>query len=233
MPFNLLLFPLVGGFYIITRLEYYKYINQRQDRQTIFFNSVLIGIPLLLCSFIICTLFTALFGASIDVVKQYFPIKDQYFGTAVVSFLLALTITWVSNKIINEEEAIATAMKKIGNELERLFLFSITHQQLIQLTLSDHKVYIGWAELLPEPKHSAFVRIIPALSGYRDDKRILHITTRYTDVYSDYIKRGEIKSIDELEMGLVIKVEEILSATRFDIEVFEKFEELAPAESSQ
>ena len=44
MPFNLLLFPLVGGYYILIRFEYFRYIQYRLESQRININ--LNGLPL-------------------------------------------------------------------------------------------------------------------------------------------------------------------------------------------
>lgn len=55
----------------------------------------------------------------------------------------------------------------------------------------------------------------------------------YTIVYSEYIKQTKIKAIDELEMNLLIKVDEIISASRFDWGIFEKFELLRQAGNKQ
>ena len=42
MPFNLLLLPLVGGYYLLVTSRFTKYIHQRIDRQRPIFNSALV-----------------------------------------------------------------------------------------------------------------------------------------------------------------------------------------------
>lgn len=79
MPFNLLLFPIVGGYYIITRLERFKYINQRLDRQMILFNSIIVGVALLVTSFVICALCTFWFPDQVYFLKHHSPIKQEFF----------------------------------------------------------------------------------------------------------------------------------------------------------
>jgi len=224
MPFNLLLFPIVGGYFIITRLEHFKYINQRLDRQMILFNSIIVGTALLIGSYIICTSCSYVFPDQVHFLKHNSPIKQEFFGTSLVSFLIALPITWIGNSIINEEAAIASAIDRIGSELEKLFKYSCFEQELVQITLKNDKVYVGWVEVLPKPQVSPYVTILPVLSGYRDEKKNLHITTSYLTVYADYIKQGQIKAVEDLDIHLVVQVDEIITATRFDYEVFEKFE---------
>ena len=53
MPFNLLLLPLVGGYYLLVTSRFTKYIHQRIDRQRLIFNSVLVGIALIGLSIIV------------------------------------------------------------------------------------------------------------------------------------------------------------------------------------
>jgi hypothetical protein len=224
MPFNLLLFPIVGGFFIITRLERFKYINQRLDRQMILFNSILVGMALLVTAYIVCTLCTMMIPDHVYFLKHHSPIKQEYFGTSLVSFLLAFPITWIANAIIKEEEAIGSAIDRIGSELEKLFKYSCDAREPLQMTLKNGKVYVGWVQFLPKPQASPYVTIIPVLSGYRDEKQHLHITTTYIEIYAQYMREGLIQGVEDLDVFLVIQVDEILTATRFDFEMFEKFE---------
>lgn len=53
MPFNLLLFPLVGGYYILSRFEYLRYVQYRLESQRVLLNSAFAGILLLTGCFIL------------------------------------------------------------------------------------------------------------------------------------------------------------------------------------
>lgn len=147
----------------------------------------------------------------------------------MVSFLLAFPITWIGNAIIDEEEAIASAIDRIGSELEKLFKYSCFEQELVQITLKNDKVYVGWVQFLPKPQASPYVTILPVLSGYRDKKKSLHITTTYTEIYAEYTRAGQIQAVQDLDVYLVIQVNEILTATRFDYDMFERFEKAEQA----
>ena len=219
-----MIFPLIGGYYIITRLEKYAYINQRLGDQAILFNSILMGIPLLIISLSLSGLFTIFFEDEVKLLKGFFPLKEKYVGTCFLSFILAVGGTFIWNKFIKESRAIATAVQRIGNELELLFAISVSDSQLIQITLNNDKVYVGWVEIIPKPNETQFVKIIPLLSGYRDDKKELKLMTDYSRVYADYIQRGRIRDIKELEMNLVVRVSEIVTASKFDFEIWEQFE---------
>jgi hypothetical protein len=217
---------LVGGYYVVTRLERFKYLNQRLSGQHIVFNAIIAGVPLLVISLLISGGLTYFFEDKVSWVKSFFPIKDQYFGTCVLSFFLAVVGTGFSNRFIDETESIYRSIVRIGNELELLFAESCLYNELIQITLKSDKVYIGWVGVLPEPSQCLYIQLIPLLSGYRDDKKELIITTDYSQVYSEYIRKGQIKNIDELEMNLVLPVNEIVSASRFDFDIFERFQSM-------
>ena len=46
MPWNLLLLNLVAGYYLLTRSHYFKFEQQRLDRQRLIFESILLGVAL-------------------------------------------------------------------------------------------------------------------------------------------------------------------------------------------
>jgi hypothetical protein len=50
MPFNLLILPLVGGYYVIANSEWYKYKTQRLHNERLLFNSVLAEVVLIIIS---------------------------------------------------------------------------------------------------------------------------------------------------------------------------------------
>jgi hypothetical protein len=151
------------------------------------------------------------------------PIKDDFFGTCLLSVLISFFYTKIRNYYIDETKAIYQAIEKSGSELELLVAYSCSESKLIQLTLKNDKVYIGWAEVLPKPSHCPYIQLIPLFSGYRDEKKELVIVTDYSLVYSELIQKGKIKDIQELKMNLVIQSNEIISASRFDFEIFESF----------
>jgi hypothetical protein len=224
IPINLLLFPLVGGYYITTRSESSKFISQRLSSQSIIFNAILVGIPLMAVSLIITTAITYIFPTHVEWVRlNVFPIKDDFFGTCLLSVCISFSYTKIKNHFIDETEAIHLAIEKSGSELELLVSYSFKESKLIQLTLKNDKVYIGWAEVLPKPSHCPYIQLVPLFSGFRDEKKELVIVTNYSLVYSELIQKGKIKDIQELKMNLVIQSNEIISASRFDFEIFENF----------
>lgn len=224
MPFNLLLFPLVGGYYLIVRFNKIRYIHQRLERQKLLFNSVIAGTFLLIISFGITFFFEKIFTLQAEQIAKYFPITFPYFGTTLISFFLGIVIAEVGNLFTDNTRSISDSIDVIGNELELLLKVSFNEDQLVQITLKNDKFYVGWVLTLPIPQQSSYIKILPAFSGYRspENKRLV-FTTQYLNVYSTYIQEGRITSLEDLNVNLIIRIDEIITASRFNIEMYERF----------
>lgn len=226
MPFNLLLFPLVAGYYLLIRFEYFRYIQQRLDRQRLLFNSVLLGIFILLITFFIRSVAETLFPNLIERLYTYLPVKTQFFGTTACSLLISILFVEITNLLIKREKAIKYSIKHIGNELQLLLKFSFTESKLLQFTMDTGKFYIGWVKEMPLPGISEYVSIVPAFSGYRGDMKELVFTTQYLSVYATYIEEGAIQTIDDLNMDLILTVDSIVTVSYFDIEMYKRFDSM-------
>lgn len=224
MPFNLLLFPLVGGYYLIIRFKKLRYIHQRLERQKLLFNAVIAGTFLLIVSYTITSLLRYYFSEKVDSLQDTFQITIPYFGTTILSFFLGIVIAEVGNLFIDNTKAISDSIDLIGNELEVLLKISFNDDQLVQITLKNDKFYVGWVLTLPIPQQSSYIKILPAFSGYRsqENKRLV-FTTQYLNVYSTYIQQGRIMSLEDLNVNLIIRIDEIITASKFDIEMYERF----------
>ena len=227
MPFNLLLFPLIGGYYFLINSRYFKYYHQRIDRQKLIFNSILLGILFVTLAFVFTSLFDFLFPAFISSLKALLPIEEPYTGTTLLSLGLAIGSAHISNLFVSDVKAIAQSIRKIGNELEILIQSSFEEKIMIQFTMKSDKIYVGWASELPKPQKSDYISIMPALSGYRDEKtKEIKFTTSYVDLYDTFINEGKIEDLDKLNFQLILSKSEIVTANRFDLEIYDLFNRL-------
>ncbi|WP_224972370.1 MULTISPECIES: hypothetical protein [Acinetobacter] len=101
------------------------------------------------------------------------------------------------------------------NPLDALFIKSYEQSQDIMLNMSDRKVYIGFVMTLSEPNEfqslAQEIAIFPLKSGYRDkDNLTVTITTNY--------KREDA-------LFIILRREEILSATIYDKNIFQNFQQ--------
>jgi hypothetical protein len=139
MPFNLLLFPLVGGYYILIRFEYFRYIQYRLESQRILLNSAFIGIILLVACFLFRALANYYFPSFIHYLGNHMPIKEVYFGTTSFSLVAAIGFTEIANLFVDRKKAIKKSLEKAGNELELLMSASFFDAHLLQFTMDSGK----------------------------------------------------------------------------------------------
>jgi len=131
----------------------------------------------------------------------------------------------VGNKVIQLKKGgyrncISHAIKRHGSELEKLFRTSAKTGVLMQITLKNNKVYIGFSNVLPVPKESDFLIITPLLSGYRESEtKLLKFTTDYFDVIDSFVDN----TANDYNIDVLIRKDEILTASLFDYRVYEFF----------
>lgn len=113
-----------------------------------------------------------------------------------------------------------------NNDFEKLIARSAYFSMPILFTLDGGKVYVGWAVRGPNPaEERTAVRILPLLSGYRDDQQIVRFTTEYLKVI-DKASSPDTPELNHLEIGdfeVVMKYDSITSSHLFDLEAYEEF----------
>ena len=161
----------------------------------------------------------------IPFIHGYFPIKTPFIGTTFFSFLIAVLITEIGNLTFcrDPKRQIEKAIKVVGNELELLLRSSFKDAKLLEFTLDTDKFYIAWVKELPIPTVSNYIRVIPVFSGYRDVQKKLIFTTHYLDVYSEYVEEVKFQSLYELDVDLIITLDNLVTVSYFDIEMYERF----------
>ncbi|MFW0717976.1 hypothetical protein [Pedobacter sp. N23S346] len=223
MPFNLLLFPLVGGYYILIRFRYLRYVQYRLENQRVLLNSAFAGIMLLGVCFLLRALLIAIFPETVAYLSGLLPIRTPYFGTTSLSLFVAVAATEFANLFINRLKAIKRAISTSGNEFELLLSSSFFDAHLLQFTMDSGKFYIGWVKELPKPFTTSYIRITPAFSGYRNNDKELVFTTQYLTVYASYIEDGSVANTNELKTDLVLKADKINSISFFDMDMYNRF----------
>jgi hypothetical protein len=197
MPYNLLLLPICAGYFILVYSVFFKYNSQRFQQRRLLFESVIAAIIIISISFVIRTIMDLICPSlTINIVKflRIIPIqKVDYLWTAISSSLITFLLVIITNKWITykygEEATILWAIDKNGDELEKLFKRSAVEGKMMQITLKNDKVYIGFCEIIPEPQKTNYMIISPILSGYRDNgTKKITITTDYFEMVEHYIK---------------------------------------------
>ena len=232
MPWNLLLLPLVAGYYIFTKSYFFKFKQQRLDQQRLVFESIILAVAASIITYSVRLVYESVASPEFqNVVYSAIPIKSPYTGTSLSILLLSITFTEISNLFLNEKKRIIKAIKAIGNEFELQLESSFTDNKLLLFTLNNGKIYIAWVKELPIPSVSKYVRIIPIISGYRDDQNNVVFTTHYLSVYGEYIKDGKVKSIAELNTDVILNSDDIITVSFFDSEMYKVFNKVGKVES--
>lgn len=232
MPYNLLLLPVIVGYFILINSQFFKYNTQRLSQNRIVFESVSVALIIVSIGFVLRTIIEyslpCFVPCTINVLKIV-PIKKvDYLWTIIFSCLFSIVIVYITNFYIlwkyKKSQIIGWAVDKSGDELEKLFKKSVDEALFVQITLKNDKVYIGYSEIIPIPQKTNYLTLTPILSGYRDDKKQLHITTDYFGVVDDFIKGldNDEKSLT-LNTDVIIKQDEILTAGIYEQDIFDKF----------
>jgi hypothetical protein len=242
MPYNLLLLPVIAGYIVLVYSLYFKYNTQRFLQNRLLFESVFVGIVILFFGFIFRTFFEVLFPDCTPKIISFLKIvpinKGDYFWTVLFSSLIAIILVGLTNFYIRKKYGqvapISWAVSKNGDELEKLLKKSVEDGVLIQITLKNNKVYIGFCEIIPEPQKTNYLTLTPMISGYRDSEtKQLVITTEYFKVVEEYIQSlNPNENQITLNTDIIVRQDEILTAGIYEQEIFDKFNKPNPQNSS-
>lgn len=232
MPYNLWMFPLLSGFYFLTKYGYNKYNYQRIDTQKIILQSVIYGVFIFFITYSIRICLSITFPKVIPAVYNFMyklPVsKQELLWTSIMCFLLTVTFINTANFILKKynyfslKTPVISAIDKIGDEVEQLFKQSFVDKLLIQITLKNNKVYVGFADSLLPPKDSNYLKIVPLISGFRkSDTKEIEFTTDYLEALSFY--QSTPNKFNRFGMDVIVMQNEILTAQIFDLDIYKLF----------
>lgn len=242
---DLILLPLLGGYIFLITFNLTKYYHIRLEKQRLIYNSlsfafILAALVYLLDFFVLKSKFSidlCVFKTKpiiayrtsvsnwIDAVLNGNTVKGLKHSLLI--FIVAWPLAKLLNLFCSRDFAFDFTIGRWGNQLERLIWFSLTEKKdedkLLMVTTKSNKVYIGFINKLSEPLGEAYVTILPNFSGYRDKETLkLELTTTYTDIIEKYVKENRESEIGQ-KLGVILPVSEILIASKFDNEIFGRF----------
>ncbi|HQC05405.1 MAG TPA: hypothetical protein PK067_00120 [Kaistella chaponensis] len=239
---DLIILPLLAGYIFLFTFNLTRFYNIRVDRQRLIFNSMLcsVGISVLafpLDFYILKSQTTIFCSKPLVEYRTYFSILvNNIIGKNSIVFgfkhsILILIISYPLAKFLNifcsRKFAYDFTIRNFGTQLDRLFWYSLSEKKdedkLLMITTKSNKVYIGYVNKISEPLGESHIRIIPNFSGYRDKENLtIDITTKYTDVIKFYVENNRKKEIDD-KLGIIIPTSEILIVSKFDADIFGRF----------
>jgi len=231
---NLLILPILGAYLLISKTHYFRFKQQLLDRQRLIFTTLLYSVYLLVLSFLISSIIKKFLPEFSFLILSNIPIKEKWIGTTTLSFLLGFTSPYLINIFFKDVTSMFKAIREVGNMFHNLLLSAFLNRDLVMITLTNGKVYIGFIDTLPEFNFLYF-KLTPVFSGYRNSDHKLELSTNYMEAYQKLIDTSEIEDdsytdLDNIEIAL--KTEEVLSSSIFDINLYKQFQDSASNPSS-
>lgn len=225
MPWNLFLFPLLGGFLFLHVCKLFRYRSQRFEGERLLLQSTSYGVLL------------GIFGRLGTFWLSRFPIGQQaqafldhlispkdapYLGTAIA----ALLIGWGSAHVINGVVAIfdnrrikLMVVGRYDDGLLRMLYIAMYEGKPVSITLSHRKVYIGYVFEAPgDSPYNRYLTLMLLLSGYRSEASLSFVeTTNYANrtILAETAQKSQIFTI-------TIPMQDIISANEFDRQLYEQ-----------
>lgn len=254
----LLLLPiLVAGFIVLTKHPIHFYKLHRYEGQLLYLSSAFQG---LLCSLVAIGILlgTNLMSPKIstwawsfleELFEPFINSKDAIWLFLITGFSILVALlraawfrvrSWIKYTLINFGgnnktnlgSKVLTDLFLMGSILKDSPLDSLFYESFVatdpekylMLTMEDGKIYVGKVIGLGEPTESEGmdqeIVITPFLSGYRKKETLKVIfTTKYFAVESD--------------ISLVLRQDKIISATVFETEIYNEFQEQGPPQSNE
>jgi len=219
MPTNLLILPLLAGFWFVHNCYYFRFRSQRLDGYRLLLESALAGVGLTLIARC-AVLFVRLFPIGADIERSWHLFSPIPFsGTAACAIIAGVVSSYAVNLafIGGREAARNYAVERHGHDLFRLINDALNRKHLVSVTLRNRKWYVGYVTRAPNLNpQELFVSILPVFSGYRDQGTMEAVaTTDYMPVYD--------RGVDRNDFLITFPMEDIAVASLFDQSIFQEF----------
>jgi hypothetical protein len=219
MPWNLFLFPLVGGFLFLHRCHFYRFRSSRLESERLLLNSASTGTLLLLIARgLTLTAKHLAWGRWLRwAIDQAVPNRDApYLGTALVALLLGMILSLLINFIIlalGEKRSKLFLSQRYDDGLQSFMVGAMFNNLPVLLTLDTRKVYIGYVQQMPDVPHDPYFSLILLLSGHRDKESMQY--------KSDINYVDQMKEDDQFAFTITLSLRNVVSANIFDRDVYE------------
>lgn len=217
MLYNILVIPLLSGYIFLTNCKAFTYSHKRLDRQRLIFHSAIAGLIFLISAFVIISLLRVCFDEYLNEIRSLIHFKMDYLGTSLMTGFLSLSATILINFFTNDLNQAKKVVLKYGSELDRVLYQSSEEDTPLLLSLDNKKVYVCLFAATTEPG-ADYITVLPLFSGYRDP--VTYQVTFVTNYLDLYISEGDESDIPANHFDLILKLDSIVSATRFDPKIF-------------
>ena len=217
MDLELLLLPALGGYWLITNTNRFRFKLARETGNRLFFASAIAGILLISVARLIAVLaYPTVTEAWKETWNNYAPFSHS--GTVAIGAILALLIPCLLNRFEDKRTAAKRAAKANGDLVECVLQDAVENGTLVEVSLRNNKAYVGWVqESGVDARDECDVSLIPIMSGYRDSASLqLVLTTNYAKAVSQLQEPRE-------KFIVVFPMPEIVLAKPFDPKAYVQF----------
>ncbi len=218
MGLGLLLIPALGGYWLLTHSNRWKFTVLLQSGYHVFFRSAASGLALFSASYVLALVLPGL--ERLGSVLKIEPDHTEFVLAIVFSALLALAVPPTLNLRFTVLKGAIRAAEARNDLIELTLQRAAQMPMTVEISLRSGKSYVGWvldSAIFRYGGADADISLLPTTSGHRDpENQQLHFTTDYDKFYDFYDAIG-----DPGRMRLAIPLSEVLSARLFDMDLYE------------
>ena len=226
MPYNVLLLPLLGGYFFLAYFNGTKFSTNRHSGHRLIFHAAAAGLLFLLIAFAIVLFISSRWPDFTKLWEGVVPFP--YLGTSLIACILGLALPWPLNffSIFRKEVANQRAIERSNDHLEILVSRACREVKAVSITLKSRKVYIGLITRTHDPLYDRkYIQLLPIKSGYRAAETLaLHLTVDYAAAYAQIIQEDlSVMAGGIQDFEIVVPVSEIQSVNLFDPTTYTTF----------
>lgn len=225
MPFNVLLLPLLGGYFFISSWNYTRFDTTRYSGEGLLFHSATAGMIFLIFAFGLTSSVIHYWPESTKLWQRLVPF--DYSGTSFLAFLFGVSLWAPLNmlKTFKREDRALKTLECANDFLEMLLARAQAELKPVSVVLKSRKVYIGFVTGSFDPANSRkYIQLLPLQSGYRDSRTLqLTITTDYSRVYDRIISQELPLDVNTDDFVVVVPITGIVSINLFDEKAYGLF----------
>ena len=232
-----LLVPALGGYLLLTRAHQTRNRVLWKSGYPLIFDSAIAGVALAIVAHIVVLLVDCWLPTVGTVWAGLLP-PVEHSRTLFLSLFLGWALPPILNRSYGAEDisrARLQAAEEVGDLVTLLLAESIEHQKLVEISLKNRKVYIGFA-ISVQPTGEADIEILPFWSGYRNnDTCELTLTNHYIPVIERCLPSvpaevdgdcapAPAKTEQLRNFRVVVPKSEIVSTRLFDVDMYDQFD---------
>ncbi|MEM7209736.1 MAG: DUF6338 family protein [Pseudomonadota bacterium] len=232
-----LLLAIVAGYRFVKHWEATRYRLAREQGHRLYFEATFYGMLLSVLTVCLLALIyhllpvsivnTTLFDYSIN---ERITLQELLLAALIAAPFLAQWAALAANKLIVNKTHFYEALAQ--NDFELLLVDAVASDNMVMVTMDDDKVYVGWVYTTSDPANGErrYFSLIPVISGYRNTpQHKVEFTTYYAEIFDKTDER--FAELDMDDFVVVLPIDKVTSARRFDPEVYAQFQELGKAEA--